>query len=561
MKDAQLRFVESIRNLTLPDDPMQLLDPLIDDEGIFYLQENTYFDYKREFPFSLSDDYFAGVARLVCAFHNTYGGIIIFGVHDEKRTPGHNPVRVDIEKFNSVLAEKLNAPVECIHRSYDLSKYDSRFCETNKSNAIDLIIVPKRPIGRRPVRFSQKISSYPENVIYFRQGHQVLVAKSQNLKLLYGHREDYGIYDSPEDDHRIPAQLPPSPATVKEFVGRTDVMDKLFTWLVESDEPRTYLYGQGGSGKSTIAHEFARILADQGATIKMNKTYPIDHIIFLSSKELKLQTARGTIERFENLDFTNKMELLKNILMLSGWIHDEDHIDSMGEKDLESEVCQLLEIQCLLLVIDDIDTLTTRKIETGSDFLYKAMIRAKRGGKVLYTLRNVPAQSLANSIEVPGLRPNGEYEEFVKTCCSQFGVPEPDPAVVGGELAQSTERRPLAVETVVGLRRTSGNFDRAIEFFKSKGGDSARSYLFQREYDALSHDDRSRHLLAALSEFGQPVTFGDLEAVLQFDDEQLRDAISEVNEMFLQIDEEGDDSGIPSFSTDLRRPSGTFAFR
>src|SRR6185312_2469808 len=54
----------------------------------FVPQEGPVWDFKREWPFSYSDDYFAGIARLICAFANSYGGIIVFGVHDELRTAG-----------------------------------------------------------------------------------------------------------------------------------------------------------------------------------------------------------------------------------------------------------------------------------------------------------------------------------------------------------------------------------------------------------------------------------------------------------------------------------------
>ena len=72
-----------------------------------------------------------------------------------------------------------------------------------------------------------------------------------------------------------------------------------------------------------------------------------------------------------------------------------------------------------LVVIDDIDTLTTRGVEAGFDFLYSVLWRSKRRSKLLYTLRNAPSQSLANAIEVPGLE-EGDYEEFVEVCRSQF---------------------------------------------------------------------------------------------------------------------------------------------
>jgi hypothetical protein len=35
---------------------------------------------------------------------------------------------------------------------------------------------------------------------------------------------------------------------IKRFVGRLKTIDQIFRWLKLSDEPRTFLYGKGGSG-------------------------------------------------------------------------------------------------------------------------------------------------------------------------------------------------------------------------------------------------------------------------------------------------------------------------
>jgi hypothetical protein len=71
----------------LPPDRLHLRPPLLEDTGVYVAEEGILWDFKRQWPVSYSDDYFAGIARLICAFANTIGGIIIFGVHDESRTP------------------------------------------------------------------------------------------------------------------------------------------------------------------------------------------------------------------------------------------------------------------------------------------------------------------------------------------------------------------------------------------------------------------------------------------------------------------------------------------
>jgi hypothetical protein len=68
---------------------------------------------------------------------------------------------------------------------------------------------------------------------------------------------------------------------------------------------------------------------------------------------------------------------------------------------------------------------------------------------------------------------------------------------------------------------------------KGREGDVARQYLFQREYDMLPSDNKARLLLAALALFARPAKFGELQTVLNFSPEQVKDCISSTIEMFL----------------------------
>lgn len=525
MASAQDLIVECIRKITLPEDHLDVIGPLLSaDQKTFEAQEGTYWDYKRDFPFSYSDDFFGGIVRLVCGFYNTYGGIIIFGVHDKTRDAGHNRVNINIEKFNTRLREVLNHEVTCIHRRYELN-----------GQPYDIILVGKRDANTPPVKLSIDIGKYKADTLWLRKGHEVLEATSADLSLLYGARASYGLEANLDEDFSIPAEIPPSPATIREFVGRVGVMDRLFSWLVEDDQPWIFLYGKGGSGKSTIAHEFACLIRREGRALLIGGQTPIDRVIYLSAKAREFNPKSGKEQEFAGRDFRGAEELFRNILILAEW--DElERLEKLDIKQLQLEIKSLLDLQCLFLVIDDIDTLTTNKVDPGMDFLHLAFAKAKLGGKILYTLRNLPAHSLASSIEVPGLSVNGEYQSFVSTCCRQFNTSEPSQDQLLGVLAEKSERRPLVIEAIVGLRRTAGNYENALKLLETRSGDDVRGYLFDREWNALPPDNRSRYLLAALALLNQKATFGDLEAVLQFDAQQVNDAIGQVFEMFLVVE-------------------------
>jgi predicted HTH transcriptional regulator len=86
----------------------ELVEAFGSTDGRFILEEGSTWDFKREWPFSYSNDYFGGIARLICAFWNSEGGWIVFGVHDAKRTGGHNKVTVNVDKLTKALSQLLN---------------------------------------------------------------------------------------------------------------------------------------------------------------------------------------------------------------------------------------------------------------------------------------------------------------------------------------------------------------------------------------------------------------------------------------------------------------------
>ncbi len=237
------QIVSCLKAGVLPPDPAELYSDLYDPAvNRFIYQESAHWDYKAEFPFSLSGDYFGGILRLICAFYNTFGGILIFGVHDQTRQPGHNKVRINIERLNNVVRQSLSGPIELQHREYFLGSSD------DPNRKIDILLVPKRRMAVPPIRFIVPVGSYKPDVPWMRVAHEVLAPTSVDLPKLYASREDYGIGED-DDATGIESGLPPSPATLKEFIGRREALDSLYTWLFSSDEPRSFLFGRGDPEK------------------------------------------------------------------------------------------------------------------------------------------------------------------------------------------------------------------------------------------------------------------------------------------------------------------------
>jgi hypothetical protein len=498
---------------------------LVEEDGLFTAREGSTWDFKDQFPFSFSDGYFAGICRLICAFANSHGGVIVFGVHDGRRTGGHNKVRVNLDRFEQAFRQLTGVDFQ-----YDFRPF---IHETN--GAVDVLLVAPRPNGAAPLRFRTKLGGYEAGVLWVRAGPEVVAATPPNFPLLF-----CGT-DPSETVAERDGSIPPSPATMKKFVGRVEVLDKLFAWLQTSDEPRNYLHGKGGSGKTTIAHEFARLVKDFGGKLLIEGRHSIDVVLFLSAKERFLVPSTMEVDNVDEPDFSDERSLLEQILYFGGWTTDRDTLAKTSLEYLRQEIASYFDITSALIVLDDVDTLTTKGIDPGGDFLYKTLCRSQKPSRVLYTLRNAPSQSLHNSIDVPRLD-GSEYETFVAECASQFSVSEPSKIFRDTQLADISERRPLVIESIIALSRTAGNYDRAADLFKQHAGDNVRDYVFSREWDALASEPLSRLLLAALAELKQTATFTDLETVMQVDASRVRDAVGSVREMFLQVDDAGSEA-------------------
>ena len=189
---------------------------------LFRLDEGSVWDFKTTWPFSLSDDYFAGIARCICAFSNARGGVLVFGVHDKYRTGGHNKVTINLDRFTQALKQLVGADIPISVRSYS----------DTKRGDVSLLFIPPRPPGVRPYKFLRAVGKYRSNVIWVRSGHEVIEASPVHFPMLFC-RSQSTQYDTLPP--LLDGSLPPSPATLKRFIGRVKVMEDLFDWLQDSE--------------------------------------------------------------------------------------------------------------------------------------------------------------------------------------------------------------------------------------------------------------------------------------------------------------------------------------
>lgn len=250
---------DAIEQYILPDDHEKLFDGILDRENNrFTGQESYVIDFKERCPVQFKDSYGSGIVRLALRFYNTFGGIIVFGVEDSKFTICGLNEFFDIETFNSALRDYAGINIECICKEYYVS---------SASAIIQAVVVPRRGMTA-PAVLIQSLTKYPVGTCFVRDRHEVLVAQYRHIALLYSPRERYFRDSAAEQPYHIHRSFPPSPATLKNFIGRASLMHKLWGWLLFESGPRMYLHGPGGAGKSTLAYEFAKSITMEGEPIK-----------------------------------------------------------------------------------------------------------------------------------------------------------------------------------------------------------------------------------------------------------------------------------------------------
>ncbi|MEH6716505.1 hypothetical protein [Parasphingorhabdus flavimaris] len=527
MREELSGIASAIDVRALPDTAEKLFGTMWDHRGQIFVSQETYIlDFKDRAPTQFGNGFGAAIVRLALAFHNTYGGIIVFGVRDEDFAPIGLTSTLDVEAFNDVITEVTGAKIECLSREYRLPDNDCR---------VQVLLVPRRGVVK-PVRLLRSFDKYQANTLWVRDRHAVREATEQDLSMLYSDRRDLSRNLIGDLQRSVHESLPPSPATMEEFIGRKDLLDELWSWFVFGSKARLYLHGEGGSGKSTLAYEFSRMVAERGSQIGFGNGEKLDYVIFVSGKETELNPYSATEQPFALRQFDNAETQFQAILVDSG-MRSKEEVRGLDEEQLLAALTELFATYSGLIVIDDVDALSRRGKDTGEESLLMTCLTAGKRTRVLYTRRYPPTSALNSSVKVPELEASREFPQFIEACARQFSVEAPA-SLTTKRLAEATSRLPLLIETVIGLRKVCGSYERALDQFDAKGGDAARRYLYQREYDRLEGAGQSREVLTALLLLDEAVSFPVLKQILGMEDSIVRDAISECGSIFLSTSED-----------------------
>jgi tetratricopeptide (TPR) repeat protein len=176
------------------------------------------------------------------------------------------------------------------------------------------------------------------------------------------------------------------------------------------------------------------------------------------------------------------------------------------------------------IVADDIDTVLEDH-EVVSLFTHD--IPHTHSSVLVTSRRAIPG---IRSFIVPGF--DGiEAEEFVKSRIRLYSIDTHafTPSIIK-DIARITDGSPLYMDDLMRVAKIV-DIHSAIKMWAEKGGDEARKYALQREVEQLSVDARKVLVAAAVTD--GPISFAELENILELSSDRLFSALTELQTLFL----------------------------
>ncbi|MDH1508541.1 ATP-binding protein [Pseudomonas mosselii] len=476
-------------------------------------------DYKETYEATPHD--YTKTARAIASLYNTYGGYLLYGIKETIKDTQYDLVGVkegtiDIQKLKGQLdkyfGHRLN--INIIEIPYG-----------SPAVTIGLLHIPKRPEQLHTIS-ANKIANDAKNKVIFTEG-ATLYRTGDECKQAVTHA-DFEFLTSSRDlialldgkfvkkinllDHNLPDRNFICPS----FVGRVEIIQKLWAWLSDEFQYAKVLAGEGGKGKTSIAYEFCQLIASTGAPI-------FDQIIWLTAKAQQFKAGADNFISTPETHYNDLESLLITICQKTGTL-DSELLD-LGITQLKRLARQNLENYPSFIVVDDVDS-------TDVDEQKRIMETAREIGgsksKILLTTRSNVSYSSDTAIEVPGLG-GEEYEQYIDELKSSMGFDDITPKTIR-KLEKASEGSPLFTESILRLCRIGYSIDDAISEWHGKKGEAVRSAALRREIHQLSPE--ARRVLLTIAFIGS-CSLAELRHYTELEQLLIEDAIPELGRLFL----------------------------
>ena len=482
-------------------------------------RECELWDYKEQFEADTQD--YAKTAKSIASFYNTYGGYIVYGVKETDKDKSFEIVGIVAGEFN---LQKLKGQLDKFFgKRLDVSYVEIPY--GNPDVTIGLLHIPKRPDTVHTISATRRADDarnkqiFSEGSTLYRTGDECKQAVTfADFEFLTSSRDLVAELEGRQFkkmallDHNLPDRNFICP----HFVGRVEIIQKLWAWLSDEFQYAKVLAGEGGKGKTSIAYEFCQLIASTGAPLFFQ-------IIWLTAKTKQFKAGIDDFIGTPETHYSDLETLLISICQKTGSLDDE--LDDLSINQLKRLTRQNLQSVPSFIVIDDVDS---TELDEQKRIMETAREIGNGSSKILLTTRANVSYSSDTAIEVPGLSDN-EYDEYIDELKSSMGFEDISSKSVR-KLAAASEGSPLFTESILRLCRIGYSIDNAIAEWEGKKGEAVRSAALRREIEQLSPE--ARKVLLTISYIGS-CSLAELRHYTELEQLLIEDSIEELGKLFL----------------------------
>lgn len=495
-----------------------IIDTIFDQEGFLPI-EGSLIDYKRDLPKTTAD--FLKTIKHIQAFHNTYGGYLVYGAEEVEKdsiiVPKYQTLEdLDAKKIRDLCRDNFTHPIEIQTQKIPLDF-------KGEKREVVIIQIPKRgatePVACKKDGASEGKPIFSRDHYFIRDGdNTITVSSPPHWKLLYGNRTNpFTSIESPTGPIKLLSNnLPDRSFICQNFIGRHEVLEKLFNWLSDDFSCVRVLAGEGGLGKTSIAFEFAYDVAREHLG-------NAEAVLWFTAKKYQFRALENQYEQISMASFSNSSELFREIASELGATPDE--IRETPDEKLPKFLKGLTNTIPSFIVIDDLDSL---EINEQKRCIEVCQQLAGSGSRFLFTTRKNATASSSTAIEIHGLTAE-DYAALISSWEKRLGLSAfPDKQVE--RLRDASQGSPLYTESLLRLIKSGISTADAIAKWKGFLGIEVRNAALKREVVQLSAE--SKKVLATAAILGE-CSFAEIKNTTGFSDITLTDCVNELQSLFL----------------------------
>jgi hypothetical protein len=438
-------------------------------------------DYKRAMPPKGSRNCnFLDLIKDVAAMANSGGGVIVFGVDNNKFTPVGLEGRhtLDETDLRTSLLNYLDTEV-----SFDLAVYDWEGKDFGflKIEAAHMPLMFQKPADCATCKSHGAAKHFYPGAVVCRKGSSTTIAGPTWMR-------EHAITFPRHTNSKVLHNLPTQTSMYEHFIGREANITQTLESLRDQRRRITWIQGSGGIGKTALAYRIADTVARDPERLS-----DIEYIVWVSAKDDVL-TPEG-IES-TNTTLTSLDDLVRAILEVNR-IRGVAGVEyaPITKADLALEVArEALEASTGLLVLDNMETVRDNEV-----FRFLRQLPGKT--RALATTRHMMDEHGTESITLDPMTIS-ESTDLIRSESKKAGNYwiESDDAVLSA-IVRISGRIPLAVRLIV-PRLTSRQQLEKYDSAKSTSHAQLLDFCYKRTFEKLSAHEKRVFLGTSLFEFG-----------------------------------------------------------